>query len=103
LVQIENQPLTDSELDTVYSALGKGTEFWLVFGRGPFAFRFGPFTPEEAGQHMQAALSRHLAVTVIGQCGREIDWQLADDLGCWLEGHPPRDMAEEQQRESAAP
>ena len=82
--------LTDAQIDRVYSALGDATEFWVVFGRGCFAFRSGPFTPAEAGAHMRTAIEKNIAITVIGQCGRDIDWQLADDLGCWLKGHPPR-------------
>jgi hypothetical protein len=80
--------LDEKEFEAGYSALHNATEFWVVFGRGAFAFRFGPYTPVEAGAILTEAIERKLAVTIIGQCGREFDWQLADDLGCWLAGHP---------------
>lgn len=82
--------MTEAELDAGYKALTNATEFWAVVGRGRLAFRFGPYTPVEAGAIMSEAVDRKVAVTIIGQCGRDFDWQLADDLGCWLPGHPPR-------------
>lgn len=85
-----DRDMTDSELDTAYKGLTNATEFWVVAGRSRIAFRFGPYTPHEAGALMTEAVERKIAVTIIGQCGRGFDWQLADDLGCWLPGHPPR-------------
>lgn len=88
---IETHKMDDREFDAAYKALSDATEFWIVFGRDQFAFRFGPFKPAEVGEQIKTALEKNLACTIIGVCGREIDWQLADDMGCWLKGHPPRD------------
>jgi hypothetical protein len=75
---------TKDHLDTVYTALGKSTEYWVVSGRGAFAFRFGPYTGPEVSEIMKKAVDRGIGITIIGQCGREFDWQLAEDMGTRL-------------------
>ena len=62
-----------------YPGLDKCTEFWVMGGSQNMAFRFGPFTGPEVDRHIERAISEHLAITVIAQCGREIDWDLLRD------------------------
>jgi hypothetical protein len=75
---------THDHLDTVYTSLGKSTEYWAIIGRGAFVFRFGPYTGPEAGAIMKRAVDERIAVTIVGQCGREFDWEAARDLGMRL-------------------
>ncbi len=79
--------LTPEDMEAVarpYIALGKSTEFWIVVGRGAFAFRFGPYTGKECGPILERSIKEQIAVTVIGQCGREFDWEIAKDMGMRL-------------------
>ncbi len=78
------QRLTDEQIDATYSALGKGTEFWVVVGRGAFAFRFGPYSGPEAGQILTQCVEKRVAATVVAQCGRDFDWSAATDIGMRL-------------------
>lgn len=74
----------DTDIDNAYIALGKSTEFWIVVGRGSFAFRFGPYEGKECGPILERAIKERIAVTVVGQCGREFDWEIAKDMGMRL-------------------
>lgn len=68
------------EEDRAFASLTNASEWWAVFGWRSFAFRYGPYTAEEAGAIMTKALSENIAVNIIGNCGREFDWDLASDL-----------------------
>lgn len=85
-----DRPLTNEEEKTVRTGAQRAAEWWVIASRGRLAFRWGPFVPQEIGPIVDEAEKRHLAVSVVGNVGTEIDWQFIDDLGCWLEGHPPR-------------
>lgn len=78
----DNDPIIPVDLDLInkpYKGLDGTKECWVVFGRGAFAFRFGPFTPPQAGAIMSEAVEREIACTCIMNCGPEIDWDLAKD------------------------
>ncbi len=73
--------VSEEQLDVIYTALSKSTEWWVVINRGPFAWRFGPYEAKEVGEIMTKAVEEELYVSIVGNCGREFDWQLARDLG----------------------
>lgn len=60
-------------------------ECWAVIARGKLAFRFGPFTGAEAGKIMEESTARELDVTIIMNCGKPFDWEMAKDLKGWTE------------------
>lgn len=55
-----------------------------MVGRGAFAFRFGPYEGKECGPILERAVKERVAVTIVGQCGREFDWEIARDMGMRL-------------------
>lgn len=57
----------------LYPALDEA-EWWLVAGNGPLVLRFGPFTGPEAGEKLSRAVQEGIAVTLVAQCDRAIDW-----------------------------
>ena len=63
-----------------YFALKEDTEYWVVSGSGALAFRFGPFTGPEVGKIITRALDEKIGITIIAQCGKEIDWELLRDV-----------------------
>ena len=75
---------TERAIENTYIALSKSHEYWIVVARGAFAFRFGPYTGQEAGQILERGVKERIAMTLIGQCGREFDWEIAKDLGMRL-------------------
>lgn len=78
------QHLTGDDVDKVYTALGKGSEWFAIVGRGAFHFRFGPYDGKEAGEIMRRAVEERIAVTIVTYCGREFDWNTARDIGMRL-------------------
>lgn len=74
----------EANIDKAYTALGKSTEFWIILGHGAFAFRFGPYTGPEAGEILTRAVKERIATTIVGQCGRDFDWEIARDMGLRL-------------------
>jgi hypothetical protein len=69
---------------TLYPNL-KDAECWAVVGRGRLVFRYGPFAAPEVGQIMTLAMERGIEVTIIANCGKPFDWDLAKDLKGWTE------------------
>lgn len=64
-----------------YASFSQGHEFWIVVGRGAFAFRYGPFTGPEAGKILEWSVKERVAVTLVGQFGPAFDYELARDFG----------------------
>lgn len=82
------------DINRTYIALAKSTEYWIAVGRGAFVFRFGPYTGPESGIILNRLVSERIAATIIGNCGREFDYELAKDMGMKLvlegdEGYKP--------------
>ncbi|MGB0507108.1 MAG: hypothetical protein ACPGGK_13010 [Pikeienuella sp.] len=71
--------MTDTKDLTPYQALKDAQEYWVVGGFGSFVFRFGPFKAVEMGPIIEKALADKVGVTIIAQCGREIDWEMLKD------------------------
>lgn len=71
-------------ITNTYIALNNCSEYWIIAARGAFAFRFGPYDGKEAGEILSRAVKERIAVSVVGQCGREFDWDIARDIGMRL-------------------
>ena len=67
-----------------YAAFAQQHEFWIVIGRGAFAFRFGPYDPPTAGKILEWAVRERVAVSLVGNMGAEFDYELARDFGMRL-------------------
>lgn len=80
----ERHAEADEDVTKPYAAFNKDTECWIIGGRGAFAFRFGPYTPEEAGAVLTEATERRITVTLVSNCGRDVDWDLLRDVGMKL-------------------
>lgn len=59
-----------------FAAFGPQTEWWIIGCLGSMAFRFGPFSGPECGNHMQRALQDGIKFNIVGNCGRDVDWDL---------------------------
>ena len=71
---------TKEEIDDAAFLIARmwdGLEYYLVVSGPPFAFRFGPYTAEEAQRHLAEANRQKVAVTIVGDMGREFDWDLS--------------------------
>lgn len=68
-------------LDTVGNA-----EWFAIIARKNLAFRFGPYTGEEAGEIMQRCTEERIALMLTANCGREFDWEIAREWGRGSEG-----------------
>lgn len=64
-----------------YAAFSQQHEFWVVVGRGAFAFRWGPYDGPEAGKILEWGVKNRVAVSLIGNMGSEFDYELAKDFG----------------------
>jgi hypothetical protein len=78
------QKISDADLEKTYAALNQSTEFWVIVARGAFALRFGPYTGAEAGEILTRGCEERIVMNVVGNCGREFDWEIAKDMGLRL-------------------
>ena len=57
----------------------KDAEWWCVFGVKNIAFRFGPFDGPAAGKIMTRCVQEQIPMTLVVNCGNDIDWDLVRD------------------------
>lgn len=56
-------------------------EYWLVFGGvAAIVARYGPYTAIECGEQVRKSVELGIGATIIMNCGKEIDWEMAADL-----------------------
>jgi hypothetical protein len=67
-----------------YAAFSQQHEFWVVVGRGAFAFRWGPYDGPAAGKILEWGVKNRVAVSLVGNMGSDFDYELAKDFGLRL-------------------
>ncbi len=82
----ENVETSETPDEETYAAL-KNAEWWIVFSpMNNFAFRFGPYTDgRKVGEILTRAMKYNIGLTVIANCGPEIDWKMIEDQGPYKE------------------
>lgn len=63
-----------------FEAMENANEVWAVVGMGGICFRYGPYTPKEAGVLMNKAIAEGVGTTFVIQCGKDIDWALMKQI-----------------------
>jgi hypothetical protein len=79
MCQIGDAMMDVPDLNKPYLSLNQSSTAWVIISTGCFGFKYGPYTPTEAGAIMTEAVERGLGVIVSMECGSTFDWELAED------------------------